>query len=116
MAEALPAEPVHVALYLTHLIDSGCSAGVAQSAMYGIKWAHRVRGVSDPTENHYVNSLLESGKRQNSIPITKKQIVTKEQLISLCEKYSSSQDILVLRDLSIILLSFAGFMRFKEVQ
>ena len=113
--QAIPAEPVHVALYITHLIDTGSSAGTVQAAVYGIKWAHTVRGIVDPTSNHYVKSLLESAKRQNSKPVQKKDIVSKEQIILLCEKYSSAQDVSVLRDLSIILLCFAGFMRFNEV-
>ena len=70
--QPLPAEPVHVALYITHLIDTGSSAGTVQAAVYGIKWAHTVRGIVDPTSNHYVKSLLESAKRQNSTPVQKK--------------------------------------------
>lgn len=112
---AIPAEPVHVALYLTELIDKKCSVSVIQSAVYGIKWAHKVRGMSDPTDNHFVTNLMESCKRQNSVPVERKDIVTSEQIISLCEKYESSCDILVLRDLAMIVLCFSGFLRFDEV-
>ncbi|XP_033757058.1 uncharacterized protein LOC117339517 isoform X1 [Pecten maximus] len=112
---AIPAQPVHVALYLTSLIDKNCSVSVIQSAIYGIKWAHSIRGMNDPTDNHYIKHLLESCKRQNSVPVVRKDIVTSEQIVSLCEKYGSSNDILVLRDLSMIVLSFSGFLRFQEV-
>ena len=104
-----------MALYLTKLLDSSCSAGVVQSAVYGIKWAHQVRGATDPTNNHYVTNLLESAKRHNSSPVVKKDIVSREQIICLCDKYAFSEDILVLRNLCIILLCFACFMRFNEV-
>ena len=114
-ASSISAEPIHVALYLTHLMDSSCSPGVVQSALYVIKWAHTIRGFADPTDNHYVINLLEAAKRTRTVPVVKKDIVSSEQIIWLCEKYSSSQDILILRDLCIILLCFAGFLRFNEV-
>ena len=109
------AEPVHVALYLTKLMDSGCSTGVIQAAVYGIKWAHKIQGATDPTNNNYVINLIEASKRQNSAPVVKKDIVSTEQIITLCENYSASQGLLVLRDLCIIVLCFAGFLRFNEV-
>lgn len=112
---ALPAEPIHVALYITKLIEENKSVSVIQSALYGIKWAHRVRGLSDPTDNHFVSTLFESAKRQNSRPVIKKDIVTSEQIISLCKKYDGTKDVLILRDLSMIVLCFSGFLRFDEV-
>lgn len=112
---ALPGEPIHVALYLTKLIDQKQSVSVIQSALYSIKWAHKIRGLQDPTDNHFVSTLLESAKRQNSKPVVKKDIVTSEQIVQLCEKYESTEDVLILRDLSMIVLSFSGFLRFDEV-
>ena len=109
------AKPVHVALYLTKLMDSGCSTGVIQAAVYGIKWAHKIQGATDPTNNNYVINLIEASKRQNSAPVVKKDIVSTEQIITLCENYSASQGLLVLRDLCIIVLCFEGFLRFNEV-
>ncbi|VDI40637.1 Hypothetical predicted protein [Mytilus galloprovincialis] len=47
----LPANPVHVALYLTYLIDKHCSPSVIDSAVYSIKWAHELNGFNDPTNN-----------------------------------------------------------------
>ena len=48
---ALPAEPVHVALYLTSLISDGASSHPITNAFYSIKWAHSVNGLHDPNEN-----------------------------------------------------------------
>lgn len=109
-------QPIYVALYLTQLIDTGCSVSVIQSAIYSIKWAHKLHNYEDPTDNSYVTNLLETMRRNLSVPKTKKSIVTSEQIISLCKIYSDSQDILVLRDLSIIVLSFACFLCFDEVR
>ncbi|XP_033761708.1 uncharacterized protein LOC117343458 [Pecten maximus] len=112
---ALPGAPIHVALYLTKLIDKSCSFNSVQAAFYGIKWAHKVCNFDDPTNTSFVISSLESAKRQNSLPLVKKDIITSDQIIALCEKYESSTDVLVLRDLVMIVLSFAGFLRFEEV-
>ena len=68
----LPAEPVHIALYITKLIDERCSPSVVNSAVYSIKWAHNLNGFIDPTNNSFVISLLESVKRLNGKPINKK--------------------------------------------
>ena len=113
--DSIPAQPIHVSLYLTYLIDKHSSFSVLQSAFYAIKWAHKMRGLDDPTGNHFVVNLLESAKRQNSKPKIRKQPVGSDQIIQLCDKYVHSKDILVLRDLSMILLCFAGFLRFDEI-
>ena len=113
---AIPAEPIHIALYISNLIDKGCSLSVMQSAVYAIKWAHTIRGSSDPTDNNFIRNLLEASKRTISKPIVKKDIVTSEQIINLCDKYGQSEDILILRDLAIIVLGFSGFLRFDEIR
>ena len=114
--KALPGEPIHVALYISSLIAQGSSVSVIQSALYSIKWAHDLRGLMDPTDNAFVKNLLESAKRKCSRPTIKKDIVTSDQIIQLCEKYKDSADVLVHRDLAYIVLSFAGFFRFDELQ
>ncbi len=82
--------------------------------MYSIKWAHKLRGLKDPTNNHFVTNLVEAAKRRNVRKIVKKDILSTEQIVSLCDKYHDSQNILVLRDLAIIVLCFSGFLRFEE--
>lgn len=42
-------------------------------------------------------------------------VIATEHLIQLCDMYVSSTDIIVLRDLTMILLSYAGFLRFDEL-
>jgi hypothetical protein len=56
----LPADPIHITLYITHLIDRQCSPNVISNAIYAIKWAHVLNGFSDPTENSFTQSLQES--------------------------------------------------------
>lgn len=112
---ALPANPIHVALYITELLDSGKSESVVTAALYGIKWVHKICSLPDPTNNMFVLNLVEAAKRISIKTVRKKQPVTADMLINLCAKYSSSTDLLVVRDLCMILLSFCGFLRFDEL-
>ena len=108
--KAVPATPIHVALYLTYLLDNESSCSVIQSAVYGIKWAHSLKGLHDPTVDSFVHNLVETAKRQPSQPKTKKGLVTTKYLIECCTKYKDSNDLTVVRDLSMITLCFSGFL------
>ncbi|XP_072175243.1 integrase/recombinase xerD homolog [Diadema setosum] len=113
---AIPAEPIHVAVYITSLLKEGASLSVIQSAIYAVKWAHGVRGLPDPTDNAFVKNLLESAKRRPYKSVKRRDIISSDEIIQLCEKYDGSEDLLVLRDLAYIVISFAGFLRFNEMQ
>ena len=112
---ALPASPIHVALYLTDLIDKQYSFSVVSSSLYSIKWAHSLKNCTDPTNNAFVRNLLESAKRSQTKHSTKKQPFTSESLISLCMKYADSTDVLIVRDLCMIVLGFSAFLRYDEI-
>ena len=111
----MPAQPIHIALYFTQLLDNGQSFGVISSTRYAIKWFHEINGFHDPTDNGFVTNLVESAKRHATKKVIKKDPITVEVLKMLCDSYSDSQDLLVIRDLSMILLAFSGFLRFNEL-
>ena len=110
-----PAYPIHVAMYLSHMIDIGKSSGVVSATYYGIKWFHDINGYDDPTSNALVTNMLESAKRNNSKPVTKMDTIDTEDLIALCDRYSCSTNVIDLRDLSMILIAYSGFLRFNEI-
>ncbi|XP_077989164.1 lysosomal cobalamin transporter ABCD4-like [Glandiceps talaboti] len=112
--QALPASSIHVALFLTHLLDTGCSYNSISSFVYAIKWAHNLSAHPDPTVHPFVVNMLETSKRMSNKPRKKKDILSAEHLKELCMKYVDSKDILVLRDLTMILFSFAAFLRFDD--
>lgn len=112
---ALPASPIHIALYLTDLMDKRVSSSVISSTVYSIKWAHSLRNLPDPTENLFVKNLLEASKRVLSKPVCKKEPISKDALITLCSKYADTSDVLVIRDLCMMLIAFSGFLRFDEL-
>ncbi|KAK3084685.1 hypothetical protein FSP39_017394 [Pinctada imbricata] len=112
---ALPAMPIHVALYVTHLLNTGATQSVVNSAIYSIKWAHSVNNLTDPTDNGFVSALQNTAKRLPRQPKRRKDPVTSDMLVKLCNLYIDNNDLLIIRDLTMILLCFAGFLRFDEV-
>ena len=106
---------IHVALYITSLLDKGASYSVVSSAVYAIKWVNELKSLPNLCDNAYVNNLLESAKRSASKPVNKKDPVSAEMLIELCSKHEHSVDLLIIRNLSMILLGFSGFLRYNEI-
>ncbi|VDI72278.1 Hypothetical predicted protein [Mytilus galloprovincialis] len=104
----------------TRLLDArsennGGTFSTVNTAFYSVKWAHEIYGQLDPTSNTFVQNLLESAKRTAKNPVNKKDPVSKDILIDLCSKYQYSNDLTVVRDLVMILLSFSAFLRFSEL-
>ncbi|MEW8546456.1 MAG: tyrosine-type recombinase/integrase [Candidatus Thiodiazotropha sp.] len=110
-----PASSIHVSIYLTHLLDSGVSYNVLSASLYSIKWVHSISGLTDPTTNSLVRSLMEAGKRLRSAPVKKKDTINSDMLKQLCDMYRDSDDILHVRDITMIVLAYAGFLRFSEL-
>ena len=59
----LPTNPIHVALYLQHLLESTRSTSSIDSACYAIKWTHEVAGMATPADNQLVSRVQEAAKR-----------------------------------------------------
>ena len=116
--DVMPAQPIHIALFLTELLDKCVTYCVISSIVYSIKWVHRINGENDPTENGFVTNLLESAKRLRSSKVTKKDVVTTDMLIELCSSNATknSEDLLQVRDLAMILIAFSGFLRYDELR
>ncbi|KAK3084201.1 hypothetical protein FSP39_009957 [Pinctada imbricata] len=104
----MPANPVHIAMYLTYLLDKGASFHVVSGAKYAIKWAHNLNGFPDVTDHVFVNNIVESAKRIAKPKTAKKDPVNSEDLIMLCDKYSDNRELSVVRDLCMTILGFAG--------
>lgn len=113
--EALPSNSVYVSLFLTHLITTGSTFSVISSYVYAIRWAHNLVNHPDPTSHVFVQNILESSKRQSSQPVNRKDPITATNISELCEKYKDTQDFLIVRDMTMILFCFAGFLRYNEV-
>ena len=107
-----PASPCHVALYLQHLIDESHSPCVVDSDFYGIKWAHTMAGIPSPTDNPVVEAVRCASKR-----ILGTRVVNRKEPISSSVIYdliglADLQNPVHLRNVTMYVLSFAGFFRF----
>lgn len=111
----LPADPIHVTIYFSHLLDLSVSYGVIASAFYSIKWVHNINSFTDPTENGFVKGLLDAAKRLRSQPVKRKDVISSELLIQLCDQYVGHSNLNDVRDLSMILIGYAGLLRFDEI-
>ena len=86
----LPTNFLHVATYLEFLLQSNSSYSALEAAVYGIRWAHDLFGLSNPCDSNLVKGILESAKRSLSRPIVKKEPVTPDMVLSICQKFASA--------------------------
>ena len=113
--EALPAVPIHVALYLQYLVQKGATVAPVVEAVNALSWAHQVAVVDDPTSHPLVRSTLAGARRILARPVSKKEPVTKEMLHELVVKFGGEGATLSeVRTLTICLIGFTGFLRYDE--
>lgn len=113
--QPLPADPIHVTIFMSYLLDQKYSFSVISSIFYAIKWVHNVNNYIDPTENGFVKGMLDAAKRLRSQPVKRKDVINSEMLVELCDQYIGSSDVVDIRDLAMILTGYTGFLRFDEI-
>ena len=96
-------------------MDAHSSHHVVSAAIYSIKWAHGLNGLSDPANNAFVRNLHEAAKRITGHRAAKKEVVTSDIVKELCDKFKDSGDVAVIRDLCMITTAFTGFLRYDEL-
>ena len=81
------------------------SLSVIECIFYGIKWAHAMAGIPSPTDNPIVEAVRSALK-----------IILGTAIVNHNEPISSNFDNPVeLGDITLYVLSFAGFFRFDDV-
>ena len=64
----------------------------------------------NPCDSNLVKGILESAKRSLSTPIVKKEPVTPDMVLSICQKFASANaNLSDLRTAAICVAAFAGF-------
>ena len=91
----LPANPMHVALYLQSLLkdcqQSSKSVSVIISAIYSIRWAHQTALMESPTEHIVVKSVLNASRRILGKPVSPKEPLRLEIIQSIASYYCESE-------------------------
>ena len=110
----MPADPLHVALYLVKLINSSNSPAPVSAAVHGISWNHSIHGHEDPCQHNIVLNVHQAVKRTLCTPRLRKEPLSQKLLTKLYNCLSSG----TLQDhqtLTLICVGFAGFMRWDDL-
>lgn len=114
-ASFLPANPIHVAVYLQQVLESTSSCSSVDTAFYGIKWAYEFAGMGSPTDNQLVSRVRDAAKRiLGTGRPNRKEPLTVEVLKDIVGSADPS-NILQLRNACLYVLAYAGFFRSEEV-
>ena len=111
----LPCTGINLSLFLVSLLNKNSTFSVLSSYVHAVKYVHGLHCMQDPTVHPCVRNLLESSKRRNVRGRGKKDPVSSSHIRQLFVKYISSTDLLVVRDLCIIVVCFSAFLRYDEV-
>lgn len=111
----LPVKPVHVAIYLQHVLESTISSSSVDTAFYAIKWAHEIVGVASHSDNQVVSRVREAAKRiLGAGRPNRKEPLSVEVLKEIVEG-ADLCNVRQLRNVCLYVLSYAGFFRSEEV-
>ena len=111
----MPARPLCIPMYLLELTgvalqkNTGCSA--IDSALYGIRWAHKIAGLESPTEHPTVIAAAERARRKLSKPVQPKQPLDLETVVKVAQYYNTVASLAVIRFLFVLLVGYAGLFR-----
>ena len=112
---ALPASVTTIAIYLSYLIQKQVSKSVFVNAFYAIKWQHKLNLFNDIFSEPFLKLILEGGERLLSKPLVKKQPITVDILRRVVSEYGKEDNLSNLRICCLMLLGYAGFLRFNEL-
>ena len=110
-------EPEEISRYLIHLFQNGAPYSKMESAFYAIKWYYDCNPKVDvnPCDRKFLHLVLQGLKKLLSKPIVKKEPITPEHLKAIMELYGSSNNLMNTRLCAMILIGYAGFLRFDEL-
>ena len=71
--------------------------------------------MSSPTYSDFVKNILEGGKRCLSVPIKKKDSITRDLLSNMYDKMFCDKNLYTERTISACLLAYSGFLKVSEL-
>lgn len=113
--QALPADPLTVAAYLTERAKEGRSVSTLDTARAAIRCAHRDAGRTDPTASPGVDLVLKGLKRRRgSVPTRQAHPLTTDELRRIVDGIDR-ESLRGKRDAALVLLGYAGAFRRSEL-
>ena len=116
----VPAEPLHVAIYILELTNTalrnGYGSAVIDTAVYSIRWGHKLAGLASPLDHPIVTSAAEGARRRLARPVQPKEPISEHMLLEIAERYNTpSASLLTLRFLFSFLIGYFGLFRINEI-
>ena len=113
---AVPADPLHVALYLTEVVAGAKTFSVVRLASAAVAAFHHAVGLPSPTDATIVHSVREAAQRLLPDGAGKKEPMALEHLERICERFAGSDctlaDLVVCTAMSF---GFFGFLRYADL-
>ena len=113
---AIPAAPLHVALYLTEVAASAKTFSVVRLASAAVAAFHNAVGLPSPTDDVLVHSVREAAQRMLPDGAGKKEPLALEHLERICERFAGAS--CSLADLAVctaMSFGFFGFLRYSDL-
>ena len=116
----VPAKPLYVALNIMQLtstvFQNGHGSAFIDTAVYSIRWGHKIAGLASPVDHPVVTSAAESSRRRLARPVQAKEPISEQMQLEITEHYNKpSASFLTLRFLFILLIGYSGLLRINEV-
>jgi len=111
----LPADPLHIALYLVELIQSATSPSPVTTAIYSISWAHKTEGLADPTANDIVQRVHQGAQRLLSSRRVRKTPVSKAEVTKMLQCLNIASALSDLQTAVLITVGYAGLLRWNDL-
>jgi site-specific recombinase XerD len=112
--DALPAQPNHVILYITHLAEKAGSFSSINQFLSALSWAHNLQGLASPVKDPVVTEVINGIKRKLACPTLRKEPFSADNMknLVLLMRPVSLTDV---RNTTLMVIAFVAFLRFEEV-
>ena len=106
----------NISRYLIHLHQIEAPYSRMETAFYGIKWHYDcVPMNTNPCDCKFLHNVLQGLKRIHARPIVKKDPITPVIIQAIVGKFGGSGSLVDLIICTMILLAYAGFLRYNEL-
>lgn len=110
---SLPASAEAVAGFLVHEAEAGRSTSTIGRRLAAIRYAHKLAGATDPTEDEGVRAAMKGIRRRVGVAPTQKVAATADVLAALLMR--TPDTLTGKRDRALLALGFAGAFRRSEL-
>ena len=110
----LPADPYHVAIYLTDLAKKAVSFATINIALSALAWAHNLAGIDSPSKSHIVREVVQGIKRKLARPRRPKEPLTIDNIRAIFD-ILLPESVTDTRNTALIVIAFYALLRFDEI-